>query len=388
MRPPAGSGVGLPANEAARIDVDLHAIRDNVHRLRRAAGRAEVMAVVKADAYGHGLVPVSRAARRAGAGWLGVAQLSEAGKLRAAGDEGPVLAWLFAPGEDFESAIRNGIDLGVGAPWMLRDISAAAAATDRPARVHLKVDTGLGRNGVPITEWPALLAAAAAEESRGVIEIVGIWSHFAFADSPGHATVRAQLALFNEACDLAETAGIRPPLRHLANSAATFALPEAHLDLVRPGISVYGISPGPEVGTGVELGLRPAMTLSSPVALTKRVPAGSGVSYGHEYVTDRETTLALLPLGYADGVHRRASNRGPVWLAGARRRVAGRICMDQFVVDVGGDPCVEGDVAVLFGPGDRGEPTVEEWADACDTIPYEVVTSVGPRIRRVYRGEA
>lgn len=369
------------------IDIDLAAIRANVHRLREVAGQAELMAVVKADGYGHGLIPVSRAARQAGAGWLGVALLAEARQLRAAGDQGPVLAWLFAPGEDFATAIAERIDLGVGAAWMLREIADAARRVGRTARVHLKVDTGLGRNGVSIAEWPAMLEAATVEVDRGAIEIVGMWSHFAYADSPTHPTVAAQLSRFNDACAAAEAAGIRPQLRHLANSAATFALPDARFDLVRPGISVYGISPGPEVGSAAELGLRPAMTLSTRVAVAKRVPAGSGVSYGHEYVTERETTLALLPLGYADGIHRRASGRGPVWLAGRRRPVAGRICMDQFVVDVGDDQCAAGDVAVLFGPGDHGEPTADDWADACDTIPYEVVTSVGPRIRRQYSGE-
>lgn len=372
------------ASTRAWARVDLAAVRANVATLRRSAPTSELMAVVKADAYGHGLVPVAAAARQAGASWLGVALLEEAVALRTAGDSGAIFAWLAVPGDPFEECIRLDVDLNVGAEWMLTEIVAAAQFAGRPARVHLKADTGLGRGGASSADWPQLLEAASRAVARGQIEIVGIWSHLAHADHPKHPTIALQVQAFEQACERAALAGIEPPLRHLANSAATLALPATHYDLVRPGISVYGISPGERVGSADELGLRPAMTFGGRVAAVKRVPAGQGVSYGHDYVTDRETSLALIPIGYADGVHRRASGRGPLQLAGARRSIAGRVCMDQFVVDVGDDPCDAGAELILFGDGAGTEPTAQDWAIACDTIAYEVLTSVGPRVPRVY----
>jgi alanine racemase len=216
--------------------------------------------------------------------------------------------------------------------------------------------------------------------------VVGVWSHFAYADAPGHPTVAGQVGVFREAVEVAEKAGLTPSVRHLANSAATLTSPEAHFDLVRPGVSIYGLSPGPDVGTAAALGLRPAMTLSARVVIAKRVPAGQGVSYAHRYTTSTESTVAVVPLGYADGVPRNATNAGVVLLGGRRRRVAGTVCMDQFVVDVGDDPVVAGDEAVLFGPGAAGEPTAQDWADLLGTIGYEVVTRVGARVPRTYAG--
>jgi alanine racemase len=185
----------------------------------------------------------------------------------------------------------------------------------------------------------------------------------------------------------AEGEGVRPEVRHIANSPATLTLPEAHYDLVRPGIALYGISPSPEVGTPADFGLRPAMTLAASLALVKRVPGGHGVSYGHHYTTPGETTLGLVPLGYGDGIPRHASSTAPVLVDGKWRTVAGRIAMDQFVVDLGGDLPAAGDEAVLFGPGDRGEPTAEDWAQAAGTIAYEIVTRIGGRVPRVYVNE-
>lgn len=374
------------AGHRAWAQIDLAAVRANVHRLREAAGDSEVMAIVKADAYGHGLIPVSQAIRSAGAPWLGVALLEEAVALRRAGDDGRILAWLCVPGGPFAECVQLGVDLNVGAEWMLDEIVQAAREVGQSARVHLKVDTGLGRAGSTVADWPGILAAAGAAAASGEIEIVGIWSHMALADNPGHPTVARQVEVFEQACEVAAAAGIRPPLRHLANSAATFALPRSHYDLVRPGISVYGISPGPLVGSASSLGLRPAMTFAGRVVSAKRVGPGQGVSYGHEYVTSKDATLALVPIGYADGVQRRATNSGPVFLAGRRNTVAGRVCMDQFVVDVGDDQCAAGDTVILFGPGDDGEPTAEEWAEVCETIAYEIVTCVGPRVPRTYVG--
>lgn len=364
--------------------VDLGAIRANVATLRRSAPTAELMAVVKADAYGHGLIPVAAAARQAGAAWLGVALLEEAIALRESGDTGPILAWLAVPGDSFIECVRRDVDLNVGAEWMLSEIVAAAKLARRSARVHLKAETGLGRGGTTLEDWPRMLELANRASASGAIEIVGIWSHLAHADNPNHPTIAGQVEVFETLCERARAAGIDPPIRHLANSAATLALPSTHYDLVRPGISIYGISPGERVGSAAALGLRPAMTFGGRIAAVKRVPAGHGVSYGHDYVTDRETALALVPIGYADGVLRRASGRGQVQLAGERRTIAGRVCMDQFVVDVGDAACEPGAEVILFGQGSRTQPTAQDWALACDTIAYEIVTSVGPRVPRVY----
>ena len=371
---------------SAEAVIDLDAVRTSTAELVRRAGSAAVMAVVKADGYGHGMLPCARAALDAGAQWLGAAKPSEALQLRAAGIDVPILAWLAGPHDDLTPAVAAGIDLSAGAPWMVRQLQASAVASGRPARVHLNVDTGLHREGATAADWPQLLAEAQRAQAEGTLEIVGIWSHFALADDPAHPTVRAQLTHFREALDVAERAGVRPQLRHLANSAATLANPDAHFDLVRPGVAVYGLSPGPLVGRSAELGLVPAMTLTAEVALTKRVPAGSGVSYGHRYHTAAEATLALVPLGYADGVPRHATNVGEVLIGGRRRCIAGTVCMDQFVVDVGDDAVAAGDQVVLFGSGAGGEPTAQDWAEAIGTINYEIVTRVGPRVPRRYVG--
>ncbi len=370
----------------AECRVDLDAIRENVAALCRAASGSAVMAVVKADGYGHGMLPAARAALAGGAQWLGVTLLAEALELRAAGITAPVLAWLVTPQEDVAAAVAADVDVSVNAPWGLAEVVAAARRTGAAARVHLKVDTGLGRAGSTTADWPDLVAAAAKAQAEDVLRVVGVWSHFAYADEPGHPTVRRQVEVFREALDVAAAAGLRPEVRHLANSAATLTLPDAHFDLVRPGISVYGLSPGPQVGSPAEHGLRPAMTLAARLALAKRVPAGQGVSYSHRYVTDRETTLGLVPLGYADGIPRAATNTAEVWLAGRRRPIAGTVCMDQFVVDVGDDEIAAGDEVLLFGPGDRGEPTADDWARALGTINYEIVSRVGVRVPRTYRG--
>jgi len=366
----------------ARIDLD--AIRHNVARLKQGTN-AELMAVVKADGYGHGMVPAARAALGAGATWLGVCTLDEALALRDAGITAPVLAWLLTPGLALHRAISADVDVSIASSQLLDEVVAAARQASRPARVHLKVDTGLTRGGATVADWPALTEAVAKAQADGSVEVIGIWSHFAYADAPGHPTIARQIGVFREAVDVAARVGLRPPYRHLGNSAATLTLPDAHFDLVRPGIAVYGLSPIP--GTTAEYGLRPAMTLRARVMLAKRVPQGSGVSYGHVYTTARETTVAVIPLGYADGIPRSASNVAPLLLGGSRRQVAGRMCMDQFVVDVGDDEISAGDVATLFGPGDHGEPTADDWAEVLDTISYEVVTRIGPRVPRVYDGE-
>ena len=368
----------------ARATIDLAAVRSNVRALRERAPRAELMAVVKSDGYGHGAVRCARAAREAGASWLGTALPEEAFALRAAGDTGRLLCWLWTPGGPWRKAVEQDIDVGVSGLWALREVIAAARSCGRTARVQLKADTGLGRNGCQPADWPELTAAARAAELDGTLRVTGIWSHFACADEPGHPSIAAQLTVFAEVLAVSEAAGLRPEVRHIANTPALLTLPEAHFDLVRAGIGIYGISPSPEVGTSADLGLRPAMTLEASLASVKRVPGGHGVSYGHHYTTPGETTLALVPLGYADGIPRHASGSGPVLVAGKLRTVAGRIAMDQFVVDLGGDSAQPGDRAVLFGPGDGGEPTAEDWAGAAGTIGYEIVTRIGSRVPRVH----
>ncbi len=367
----------------AEAAIDLDAIRSNVGLLRAAAPSAELMAVVKADGYGHGLLPSARAALDGGAGWLGVCVLEEALALRAAGINAPILSWLNAPGEPLAAGVAADVDLSVSSLWALAETVDAARQTGRTARVHLKIDTGLSRNGATPDDWPELVSAAARAESGGEVSVVGVWSHFAYADDPGHPTIARQVGCFADGVEVAQRAGLRPSLRHLANSAATLTLPAAHFDLVRPGIAVFGLSPVPRVST---YGLRPAMTLRGRIALAKDVAAGAGVSYGHRYTTSAPTRLALVPMGYADGVPRAATNTGEVWLGGRRRRISGTVCMDQFVVDVGSDDVHAGDEVILFGPGDLGEPTAYDWAEALGTISYEVVTRIGARVPRTYTG--
>ncbi len=331
--------------------------------------------------------------------------LEEAAELRAAGIGAPILSWLHVPDEDMTGAVATAVDLGIASPRDLAAAASAARAAGRPARVHLKIDTGLSRNGCPPADWGALLDAVAGLADEGVVEPVAVWSHLAHADAPGHPTLDRQAARLDDAHHAATTRLGRPLLAHLANSAATLTRPDLHRDLVRPGIAVYGLDP---VGDGAERSsthgvvgpsghdLRPAMTFRSRVALVKTVAAGEGVSYGHVWTTPGPRSLALVPAGYADGVPRLlgSSGRFAVGIHGERRPVVGRVCMDQVMVDLGpaGTPhgVAEGDEVVLFGPGDGraaadgGLPTAAEWADLLGTIHYEIVTGVGgrPRLRR------
>ncbi|MGW2489740.1 alanine racemase [Streptomyces sp. NPDC001606] len=372
----------------ARAEIDLGALRANVRTLRARVSGAALMAVVKSDGYGHGAVPCARAALDAGATWLGTATPEEALALRAAGLPGRILCWLWVPGGPWRQAIEADIDVSLSGMWALEEVVAAARQAGRVARVQLKADTGLGRNGCqPGADWAELVAEALRAEAAGLVRVTGLWSHFACADEPGHPSIAAQLAGFREMVSYAEQQGVRPEVRHIANSAAALTLPETHFDLVRTGVAMYGIAPSPELGTPADFGLRPVMTLSASLALVKHVPGGHGVSYGHHYVTPGETTLGLVPVGYADGIPRHASGTGPVLVDGKWRTVAGRVAMDQFVVDLGGDEPAVGSQAVLFGPGDRGEPTAEDWAQACGTIAYEIVTRIGTRVPRVYTNE-
>ncbi|SFR85270.1 alanine racemase [Agromyces sp. CF514] len=368
--------------------VDLDAVRANVATLAAQVAPAEIMAVVKANAYGHGAVPVAHAALDGGATWLGVADLDEAFELRAAGITAPVLAWLHGPDASFAEAIAGDVDLGVSSIDQLRRISDAAGGhgpSGGRASVHLKIDTGLSRNGVPPEEWVEAVAFAAILEAQGRIRVRGVFSHLANTDD---AADRAQLAAFDDALAAASAAGLDPELRHLASTAAALRMPASRFDLVRAGIGTYGIPPYGDGTTSADLGLRPVMTLRACVAAVRRVEAGVGVSYSHTWRAECPTTLALVPLGYADGIPRQASGRAEVLLAGRRRPIVGRIAMDQFVVDAGDAEVAVGDEVVLFGDPQTGAPSADDWADAADTIGYEIVTRIGHRVPRTYTGRA
>jgi alanine racemase len=369
----------------AEARVDLEAIAGNVGVLRERARGAEIMAMVKAEAYGHGLVEAAGAALRGGATWLGVAKLAEALRLRDAGFTVRLLSCLGVPGEPYDLAVARDVDLSVGALWLLDEVVQAAETAGRAARIHLKADTGMSRGGARGQDWEDLVDAALKAEASGRVRVVGAMSHLACADEPGHPSIAAQVDAFTDMVAYAEKTGARFEVRHLANSAGALTLPEARFDLVRPGIALYGLTPVPALGG---FGLRPAMTMVADAALVKRAPAGSGVSYGHTYRTTRETTLAVVPVGYGDGIPRHGSNLLEVLAGGARRTIAGRVCMDQFVIDLGDDPLAAGEEIILFGPGDRGEPTAQEWADALGTISYEIVTRIGSRVPRAYPGGA
>jgi alanine racemase len=367
-----------PVPHRAEIVVDVAAIRHNVRILKdlvQVEGPVQLMAVVKADGYGHGMVEAARAAREAGADWLGVATIEEALALRASGDRGPLLCWLSAPGDDFAAAVAAGVEVTAYTEAELDEIAAAGFA-----HVQLKVDTGLSRGGAPRSEWQRLFAAAAAHEADGRVRVTGIWSHFAASDEPAHPANDAQEAAFREALRLAERAGLDPDVTHLANSAAAILRPSAHFDLVRCGIATYGLDPAP--GASPRLGLRPAMTVRARLLMSKAIAAGDGVSYGHTWVADRATTVGVVPAGYGEGIPRAAGNTASVWVDDSRRPIRGRVCMDQLVVDLHGELPPSGTEVVLFGPGDGGEPTAQDWADAVGTISYEIVTRVGGRLVR------
>ena len=375
----------MSSADRAEIVVDLAAIRHNVRLLSDLAAPAAMMTVVKADGYGHGLVPAARAAREAGASWLGVATIEEALELREAGDQGRVLCWLGVPGENYAGAIAADVDVSAYTVAELAEIRAGVARAGRPARLQLKVDTGLSRGGAATEDWGGVVAQARAGEEAGDWSVTGIWSHFACSDEPDHPANDAQEKVFLDALDVAEGAGLRPEVRHLANSAAAILRPSSRFDLVRCGIASYGLDPAP--GVTPDIGLVPAMTARAALSLAKPIRSGAGVSYGHTWTAEHDTTVGLVPVGYGDGVPRHAGNVAEVWLAGRRRPVRGRICMDQFVVDLDGELPDPGASIVLFGTGSGGEPTATEWAEACGTINYEIVTRIGGRMVRRYVDE-
>lgn len=353
------------------------------------------MAVVKADAYGHGLIPVANRAIQAGATWLGVALLEEAIALRESGVQAPILAWLTPVTDDFETALQNEIDLAVPSLAHLELVIAAAQKTNQTARIHLEVDTGMTRGGA-LYEWDELVVAAAQAEKNNTVKVIGIWSHFARADEPGQEFNNSQRNKFIAAVDVARQAGLKPELMHLSNSAATINDKDSHFDLVRLGIAMYGLSPDViNMGNSKKLGLTPALTLRARVHLVKDVPAGSKVGYGGTAETLTDTKIGIISMGYADGVPRNADKTAGVLVGNKMSPILGRVSMDQFVVDLGKESQAHvGDWAYLIG-GFIGSDnsgsytsdtcyTADTWAGACGTINYEIVTRIGPRVKRIY----
>lgn len=363
-----------------KLTIDLNAVASNLTVIRELVGPSvKVLGVVKADAYGHGMVQVARRLEAEGIDFLGTADLTEAQALRAAGIKSRILSWLHDPEDNFFSALEHDIDLAVSSNDQLHRIQKAAKATGKTARIHIKVDTGLGRNGVTLTDLRELLNNIKAAVSDGSVTTAGIFSHLS---STGPREDLVQIANFDEALAIAEKLGFTFEVRHLTASDGTLSYPQARYDMVRCGIALYGLSPFSD-NKGKEYGLTPVMCAEATVVQTKRVPAGSGVSYGYLYHTDRETTLALVPVGYAEGLPRNATGRAEVCINGKRYSILSRIAMDQFVVDVGDASVSPGDRVVIFG--DCG-PSADDLADAAETINYEIVTRIGSRLKREYLG--
>ena len=396
--------------------VDLAAIRHNLGVLRAAAPGALQLATVKANAYGHGLLPVARAALDGGADWLGVAQLAEAFTLRRGLDEAgvaradsPILAWISTSSSDFAAAIEADIDLSVSWTWVLADICAAAREAGRPARVHVKIDTGMSRAGSTLADLPALASALRMAADDGLVDVVGAWSHMSRADDPseaGNASTASHVRIFEEGLAILADAGVTPRIRHLSATSGILWHPEAHYDMVRAGIGLYGLSPDPAVATAEQLGLIPALELRAPLTSVKVIEEGTPASYGGTWVAPTRRWIGLVPLGYGDGILRAVSNKARVVVHTAsgpfNAPLIGRVCMDQFMVDLGPAegspgtptarsgqaPAVPGDIATLFGSGIGGEALADDWAQAAGTINYEIVTHLGAHIPRIYRDGA
>ncbi|MBS7160295.1 MAG: alanine racemase [Actinomyces sp.] len=396
--------------------VDLAAIRHNLGVLRAAAPGALQLATVKANAYGHGLLPVARAALDGGADWLGVAQLAEAFTLRRGLDEAgvaradaPILAWISTSSSDFAAAIEADIDLSVSWTWVLADICAAAREAGRPARVHVKIDTGMSRAGSTLADLPALASALRMAADDGLVDVVGAWSHMSRADDlseAGNASTTSHVRIFEEGLAILADAGVTPRIRHLSATSGILWHPEAHYDMVRAGIGLYGLSPDPAVAASEELGLIPALELRAPLTSVKVIEEGTPASYGGTWVAPTRRWIGLVPLGYGDGILRAVSNKARVVVHTAsgpfNAPLIGRVCMDQFMVDLGPAegspgtptarsgqaPAIPGDMATLFGSGIGGEALADDWAQAAGTINYEIVTHLGAHIPRIYRDGA
>lgn len=378
----------------ARAIIDLSALEKNLQQLRKHDPQVQAMAIVKANAYGHGGAQIARAALEFGVNWFGVAQLAEAMQLRKALQDFPqarIFTWIFSPDANLEAAIKANLDIAVSSPETLLRVASAARAAEKKARVHLAVDTGMGREGALPENLAPLLSAAKLASEEGTIEVIGIWSHLARGDEAGggeQATAR-QLSDFQHACEAAEQRGFTGLVRHLSASSGLLWHPQAHFDLARYGIAMYGLTPNPARATTASLSLTPIMRLEADLISVKKLPAGHPVSYGGTWVAPRDTYIGIVPLGYADGIDRHAS--GKIWVAanGQKYPQVGRICMDQFMVDLGSGedgkpPLAPGATVRVWGDGSQGEPTADDWAQAAGTINYTIVTDLNPRVPRVY----
>ncbi|MBT2520370.1 alanine racemase [Arthrobacter sp. ISL-28] len=373
---------------SGRVSVDLAAISDNVRALRALTPAPHFMAVVKGNAYGHGLVEVAQAALAAGADWLGTAQLTEALALRRAGITAPVLSWLYlatASSEIIREALENDVDMSLGSRAQLDVVAGIARTLGRPAAVHLELDSGLSRGGARAEDWPGLVAAARTAELEGTLTVRGIWTHLAWADVPAHPGNAAAVEAFGEAVRQAREGGLEPELRHVSSSANILDRPEFAFDMVRAGLAIYGLAPADHLDPA-EFGLRPALTVTAPLVLVKKVPAGTGVSYEHQAITHEARYLGLIPLGYADGIPKGISGRSIVQLGGRRVPVIGKVCMDQFMVDLGPEArgVSVGDTAVLFGDPDTGAASADEWGSAIGSHGDEIINRIAPRLPRTY----
>ena len=371
----------------ASAEINLSAIADNI-KLIKGKTNAQVLAVVKADAYGHGLIQVGKAAEAAGANWLGTALLEEGIALRNSGIKVPIISWLTPLGEDFKTAINLDIDLSISSIELLTEVISAGKVVKKIPRVHIEVDTGMSRGGVG-DDWQLFLTELSKTVKANEINIIGIWSHFARADEPGQAMNPEQLNTFEDRIKSASDVGIKPEFIHIANSAAALTNNGAHKNIIRWGIGLYGLSPDiNNLGDSKSLKLKPAMRLKAKLHLVKAVKAGVSVGYGGTAITKSDTKLGVVTLGYADGVPRNANNLAGVFVDGKRAPLIGRVSMDQFVVDLGINSSAKtGDEVIVFGDGSSGEYTADEWAKASGTINYEIVTRIGSRVPRIYPRE-
>ena len=376
----------------AEVLIDLGAIRENIKYLMAKSGKP-ALAVVKADGYGHGLLPVAKSALSAGASWLGVALLEEARALRQGGISAPIIAWLTPITDDFESAINEDIDIAIPSLAHLAAVTSASKSLGKCARVHLEVDTGMSRGGA-LGEWSELVRSAKAYQDSGLIEVIGIWSHFARADESGHEFNKKQLENFKSAVAEAKSVGTTPQVIHLSNSAAAINDVGSHFDLLRLGIAIYGLSPDfSYMGSSEKLNLKPAMSIRARIHLVKDVPAGSQVGYGGSAITKVDTKLGVIAMGYSDGIPRNANSEAGVLVGNKRAPIIGRVSMDQFVVDLGRDSSAKaGDWAYIIGSNpldsytSASSYTADSWASASATINYEIVTRIAARVKRIYQG--
>jgi alanine racemase len=394
MCPPGNDITEFPS--MTRAEIDLAALAHNYRELRRVTSPgAAVMAVVKADGYGHGAVPIAQVALENGAAYLAVARFDEAVRLRQSGIDAPILLFGHSLPSHVKYMISSDIRASVNSLTVAQRLSAEAARTGGILRVHVKVDTGMGRLGLVCNDAAAHAAVAdplpcvardvLAIEALPNLEVEGVFTHFANADSKDKAHAGQQFSLFMDLLEILQKKGFQPPLRHAANSAAIIEMPETHLDLVRPGIAQYGLWPSDEVDRG-RIDLQPVMSIKSAVIHLKEVSTGFAVSYGSTHVTPRPTRMATIPIGYADGFDRVLSSKGCMLVKGVRAPILGRVCMDLTVIDVGHIPAVDmEDEVVILGRQETEEITAEEIAELAGTINYEIVSCITSRVSRIYR---